>query len=197
VTALKPVQLTSQALLRIRIAAGFPADQNAFDLERQLSKAIYDYRSYNLRNIRAQKARLKAIHKTASKLADLLADDEENGGLDWCPQWPKDWPPPSKVAEEIQRTIEESAVLKTSAQKIIGEIIPVSPREWLVGTKLPEVFERFFQRAVTRNPRGDYARFVAQVCKEFELGEVKPSTIIRALTSARSGRSRRRHGGQK
>jgi hypothetical protein len=141
--------------------------------------------------------RLKAIQKTASKLAALLAEDEENAGLDWCSQWPKDWPPPIKVAEEIKRMADESGVLETSAQKIIREIIPGSPLEWLVGTRLPEVFERFLQRDVTLYPKGDYVRFVAQVCKEFNLVEVKPSTVIRALTNARSGRSRRRPSGQK
>jgi hypothetical protein len=168
-----------------------------YELERQLSKAVYDYRQLSTRNINAQQARLKAARRHASKLATLLREDEENGGLDWCSQWPKDWPPPSKVAEEIQLRIKESAVLKMPAQKIIGEIIPGSPREWLVGTRLPEVFERFFQRDVTVYAPGDYVRFANQFCEEFKLGKVKSATIIRALTSARSGRSRRRHGGQK
>jgi hypothetical protein len=198
VTAPKPVRLNYEALHRIRLAAGsFPADQNASELERQLSKAVYDYRQLSTRNINAQQARLKAVRRHASKLASLLREDEEHGGIDWYSQWPKDWPPPSKVAEEIQRRIEESAVLKTSAQKIIGEIIPGSPLEWLFGTKLPEVFERFFQQGVTRYEKGDYVRFAHQVCEEFKLGKVKSATIIRALTSAGSDRRRRRQGGQK
>ena len=116
-TAPEPIQLSSEALHRIRLAAGgFPADLKPVDLGRQLSKAVYDCHSLSLRNIKAQKVRLKAIQKTASKLAALLADDEENAGLDWCSQWPKNLPPPSKVAEEIKRMTEESGVLKASAE---------------------------------------------------------------------------------
>jgi hypothetical protein len=198
VTARKPLRLNYEALQRIREAAWkWSADQNASDLERQLSKAVYDYHQLSLRNIKAQKTRLKKIRNTASKLADLLSTDEWEGGLDWCSEWPKELPPPSKVAKEIQRMIEESGVLESSAQKITREIIPCSPREWLIGTRLPEVFESFFRRDVTLYEKGAYVRFANQVCTEFKLGEVKSATIIRALTSARSHRSRRRPGGQK
>jgi hypothetical protein len=198
VTARKPLRLNYEALQRIREAAGkWPADQNASDLERQLSKAVYDYHQLSPRNIKAQKTRLKKIRNTASKLADLLSTDEWEGGLDWCSEWPKELPPPSKVAKEIQRMIEGSGVLETSAQKITREIEPCSPLEWLIGTRLPEVFEQFFRQDVTVYPKGAYARFVARVCEEFRLGEVKPSTMIRALTRARSERGRRGHGGQR
>jgi hypothetical protein len=200
-TARKPAQLSLEALHRIRKAArGWPADLELRDLRRQLSKAIYDYDFFlALRDVKAQKARLRAIHKSASKLAALLRDDEENGVLDWCSQWPKDLPPLSKIAEEIPRMIEESTVLQTSPQKIIREIkddnaVFGSARERLLGSKLPEVFEHCFRRAVTLYPKGDFARFAAQVFEEFKIGKVKPSTIIRALTNARSGRSR--HSGQ-
>jgi hypothetical protein len=202
--ARKPVQLSAEALHRIRQAARrWPADLELSDLRRQLSKAIYEYYSFlALRDIKTQKARLKAIRKFASKLAALLRDDEENGVLDWCSQWPKDLPPPSKVAEEIQRMAGESGVLETSPQKIIREIkddnaVLGGALEWLLGSRLRKVFEHCFQRAVTLYPKGNYVRFAMQVIKECEIGKVKPSTIIRALTNARSGRSRRRYGGQK
>src|SRR5262249_21231350 len=162
-TTRKPVRLDYEALHRIRLAVGhFPACQNASDLERQLSKAVYDYHQLSPRNINAQQARLKAVRRHASKLASLLREDEWHGGIDWCSQWPKDWPPPSKVAEEIQRMIEESAVLETSSQKIKGAFIPGSPLEWLVGMRLPEVFEQFFQQDVTFYEKGDYVRFLAR-----------------------------------
>jgi hypothetical protein len=203
-TARKPVRLSSEALHRIRQAArGWPADLELSDLRRQLSKAIYEYDVFPaLRDVKAQKARLRAIHKSASKLATLLRADKENELLDWCSQWPKKLPPPGKIAEEIQRMIEGSTVLQASPQKIIREIkddnaVFGSARERLLGSKLPEVFERCFRRAVTLYPKGDYARFAAQVLEEYKIGKVKPSTIIRALTNARSGRSRRRrHSGQ-
>jgi hypothetical protein len=203
-TAPKPIQLSSEALHRIRLAAGgWPADLGLSDLRRPLSKAINDYYSFlSLRNIKRQKARLRKIHRHASELAVLLSTDEESGVLDWSSQWPKELPPPSKVAKEIQRTIEESAVLQTSPQKIIREIkdenaVFGGALEWLVGTRLPEMFEQFFRRDVTLYQKGDYVRFAMRVIEECEIGKVKPSTIIRALTNARSGRSRRRHGGQK
>jgi hypothetical protein len=197
-TARKPIRLGYEALHRICLAVGaWSADMKIYELERQLSKAVYDYHQLSIRNIKAQKARLKAIHRHASALAELLSTDEEEGGLDWCSEWPKQLPPPSKVAKEIERMIEGSAVLKTSAQKIVREIILGSPREWLVATPLPEVFERFFQRNVTLYPKGDYVRFVSQVLTEFEIEKPMPSTIIRALTNARTGRGRKRHDGQK
>src|SRR5262249_59534140 len=47
------------------------------------------------------------------------------------------------------------AVLETSPQKIVRKIkddnaVFGGAREWLVGIKLPEVFEHFFQRDVTQ-----------------------------------------------
>jgi hypothetical protein len=202
--ARKPMRLSSEALHRIRRAArGWPADLELSDLRGQLSKAINEYDSFlALRDIKTQKARLKKIHKTASRLAVLLREDEENGVLDWYSRWPKDLPPPSKIAEEIQRMIKESTVLQTSPQKIIREIkddnaVSGSAREWLLGSKLPQVFEHCFRRDVSLYPKGHYRRFAAQVLEEFKIGKAEPSTIIRALTNVRSGRSRRRHTGQK
>src|SRR5262245_35564444 len=97
-TARKPVQLNYEALHRIRLAAGgWPADLGLSDLRRPLSKAINEYHSFLA--LRDQKARLRRIHRHASKLADLLGADEENGGVDWYSQWPKELPPPSKVAK--------------------------------------------------------------------------------------------------
>jgi hypothetical protein len=201
--ARKPVMPSDEALQRIRDAAGsFPADQKLSDADLgwQLFEAISDYCSYlDLREIKAQRKRLKAIHKTASKLEVLLRGDEEIGFLHWY-DWPKKLPPPSTVAGEIRRTAEESTLLETSPQKVIREIkdhhgVRGSPLEWLVGTRLPKVFRRLSRQDVTLYPKGNYARFAAQVLKEFEIGDVKPSTIIRAVTSAGS-RSRRR-GGQK
>jgi hypothetical protein len=101
--------------------------------------------------------------------------------------------------KKIEQMIEESGVLKTSAQKIKREIILGSPLEWLVATRLPEVLERFFfpSLKVTHYPKGNYVRFIHQICKEYEIEKPMPSTIIRALTNARSGRGRKRHDGQK
>jgi hypothetical protein len=150
--------------------------------------------------------RLKSIRKHAHELAILLRADEENGVLDWYSRWPKEFPPPSKVAEEIQRMAQESGMLETSPQKIIREIkdenaVPGSAFEWLIGRKLPEVFEQFFRDDPTVYKKGRYADFAAQVLTEFAItNDGQPhsrDTLIRALTAARSGRSRRRHSGQK
>jgi hypothetical protein len=205
-TARKPVQLKALHSIR-RAAGGFPADLELAELGRQLSKAIHDYHSFNaLPKIKAQKVRLKAVQKTASKLAALLADDEENGALDWYSRWPKDLPPPSKVAEEIKRMAEESGVLKTSAQTIMREIkadnaIAGSAFEWLVAKRLPEVFEQFFRADSTVYRKGRYPNFALQVLTEFEItNNGRPysrESVIKALTLMRSGRSRRRRGGQK
>jgi len=72
-------------------------------------------------------------------------------------------------------------VLETSPQKIVRKIkddnaVFGGAREWLVGIKLPEVFEHFFRRDVTLYQKGDYVRFAMQVIAECEIGNVKPST---------------------
>jgi hypothetical protein len=149
---------------------------------------------------------LKAINKTASKLAALLRTDEENGILDWYSRWPKDSPPPSKVAEEIQRMAKESGALETSPQKILRQIkddnvVAGSAFEWLVTKGLPEAFEQFFRAKPTVYRKGRYPNFASQVLVEFEITNhgqpYSRETIIRELTRARSGRGRRQHGGQK
>ena len=130
-TARKPVQLSYEALHRIRLAAGaWPADLEIYDLGRQICKAIAKYHSLlSLRDIKTQKARLKAIHKTASKLAALLKTDEKNGVLDWCSQWPKDLPSPSKVAKELQRMIENLRGPARLAHQAIGrQLKAISPQ---------------------------------------------------------------------
>jgi hypothetical protein len=208
-TAREPMQLSSEALHRIRQAAwGWPAELELSELGRQLSKAIYEYHSWRLglRNIKTQKARVKAIRKRAHDLAVLLRTDEENGPLDWYSQWPKDLPLPSKVAEEIQRMVEESGVLETSPQKIIREIkdnnaVAGSAFEWLVGKRLPEVFDQFFRADPTVYREGRYPDFALQVLIEFKItNDGQPysrESVIKALILTRSGRSRRHRGGQK
>jgi hypothetical protein len=193
----KPVRLNYEALHRILLAArAFPANMNINELGLQLSKAIYDYQRWNsLHDIKPQKKRLKAIQKTASKLAALLKDDEENGVLDWCQQWPKDRPPPSKVAEEIQRMVEESGILETSSQKITRDIkdesaVSGSANEWLTN-RLQEVFEQFFRPDYHEKRRFLY--FIKAVFMEFGIEQFSRATIIR--NRSRRGRSRR--GGQK
>jgi hypothetical protein len=208
-TTRKPVQLSYEALHRIRLAAGtWPADIKIYEFGQQLSKAIYDFYNWAAApdDIKTQKARLKAIHKYADKLVDLLRTEEKLPGLDWCSQWPKDWPPPIKVAEEIQWRVEESAVLETSPQKIIGKIkdnnaVAGSAFEWLVGQRLPEVFDRVFRADPTVYREGRYLDFVEQVLAKFKITNDGQSysreSIIKALTLTRSGRSRRQRGGQK
>jgi len=193
----KPVRLNYEALHRIRLAArAFPVNMNINELGLQLSKAIYDYHRWNcLRDIKPQKKRLKAIQKTASRLAALLKDDEENGVLDWCQQWPKDRPPPSKVAEEIQRMAEESGILETSSQKIIRDIkdesaVSGSANEWLT-TRLQKVFWQFFHPDFLEKRR--FLNFTEAVCTEFGIKRASWATVIRD----RSRRGRKRRGGQK
>jgi hypothetical protein len=178
-----------------------------YEFGRQLSEAIYDFHKWAAAPdyIKTQKAHLKAIHKYADKLADLLKTEEKTPGLDWCSQWPKDWPSPIKVAEEIQRRVKESAVLETSPQKITAKIkdnnaVAGSAFEWLVGQRLPEVFDRFFRADPTVYREGRYLDFVEQVLVKFKItNDGKPysrESIMKALTLTRSGRSRRERVGK-
>jgi hypothetical protein len=209
VTAPKPVRLTSEALHRIRLAAKrWPEDLELAQLRRALSRVVDRYHSFDaLSEIRTQKARLNVINKTASKLAALLRDDEKNGILNWyVGWWPKDSSPPSKVVEEIQWMLMGSGALKSSAQKIMREIkdesaVAGSAFEWLVAKGLADVFQQLFRADPTVYRKGRYLNFALQVLTEFEItNQGRPysrETIIRELTRARSGRGRRRHGGQK
>src|SRR5262245_10749473 len=131
------------------------------------------------------------ISGTWYKLAALLRDDEENGVLDWYSQWPKDLPPLSKIAEDIQRMAEESGMLETSPQKLVRDIkdenaVSGSAREWLV-TRLQEVFEDF------HGGRRDFLDFTQAVLTEFGIEQPSRATIIRD----RSRRGRARRGRQK
>jgi hypothetical protein len=209
-TAPKPTRLNGEACLRIMKAVGrWPAIYTGSDFERDLSKAVYDYvRYHDLRDIKSQQDRLQKIRKHASALATLLATDEEEGVLDWYSHWPKDLPLPSKAAQEIQRMVEESDILRKSSQKLINEIkddnaVLGSAFEWLVGTRLPEIFEKFFSAAPTLYQKGEFVRFALQTLAEFQISNrgrsYSTATIIKALTDAQSGRRRRkgRNRGQK
>jgi hypothetical protein len=233
-TARKPIQLSVQALMRIlkagiqeeRVRAikderilkamregrgrrklhGWPADQKASDLRRELRKAISEY-SF-LRNVageaKARRGRVKAIHEHATALSKLLATDEENEGEfteHWRPLWPKDMPSASKLVNKMRELVEESGWLEASPQNIAAEIradygvADISAFESLVGTNLPAIYEIFFRESATAYRDGAYLDFASQVLAEFEIRHSRES-IIRALTRARSGRNRRKHGGQ-
>jgi len=191
---------------------GWPADQKLSDLRRELLKAISEYNW--LRNVDAEAEtrwdRLKAIHKHASALSKLLAADEENEGEFteyWRPLWPQNMPAASKLVSKMRELVEESGWLETSPQKIAAKTRAdhaasgISAFDLLVGTGLPTIYKRFFRESATTYRDGSYVDFATQVLAEFEItNKGQPysrETVIKALTLARSGRSRRRHGGQK
>jgi hypothetical protein len=192
------------------MAAGeWPADRKPSDLWRQLMEAIRQYHWLcNLRpNVKAQQARLRAIHECASKLAGLLAADEEQGGLlkdgvFTTALWPKDAPSPREIVTEVERVIEDSYWLKLPVHKIVdavkAENRASSAFEWLVGIRLKATFEDFFCDEAKVYSEGKYVRFALRVLKEFEISNngrpYSATAIIRSLTDARSGR---RRGGQK
>ncbi len=164
----------------------WPADRKPSDLWRHLMDAIREYHWLcNLRpNVKAQQARLRAIHKCASELAGLLAVDEEKGGLlkdgvFTTALWPKDAPSPREIVTEVERVIEESFWLKASVH-------------------IKATFEDFFCDEAKVYSEGKYVRFALQVLREFEISNngrpYSATTIIRALTDARSDR---RRSGQK
>jgi hypothetical protein len=202
--------LDESPLGRILKAVGrWPADRKPSDLWRQLVDAIHEYHWLcNLRpNVKAQQARLRAIHKCASKLAELLAVDEEKGGLlkggvFKTALWPEDAPPPREIVTQVERVIEDSYWLKSSIHKIVDAVKAEnragSAFEWLVGIRLKATFEDFFCDEAKAYNEGRYVRFALQVLKEFAISNngrpYSATTIIRALTDARSDR---RRSGQK
>src|SRR5262245_27369335 len=136
------------------------------------------------------------ISGTWYKLAALLRDDEENGVLDWYSQWPKDLPPLSKIAEDIQRMAEETGILETSPQKLVRDIkdenaVSGSDREALV-TRCHEVREEVV-RPDFDGGRRDFLDFTQAVLIEFGIEQPSRATIIRD----RSRRGRARRGRQK
>jgi len=185
---------------------GWPADQKESDLRRELLKAISEFNF--LRNVdaeaKARWGRIKAIHEHATALSKLLATDEENDGEfteHWRPLWPENMPPASKLVNKMREVVEQSGWLEASPQNIAAETradygtADISAFEWLVGKKLPAIYEHFFRESATAYRDGAFLDFASQVLTEFEIQHSRESAI-RALTRARSGRSRRRHSGQ-
>ena len=149
--------------------------------------------------------RLKAIRKHASALSKLLAADEENEGEfteHWRPLWPQDMPAASKLVSQMRDLVEESGWLEKSPQNIAAETRAdygasnISALEQLVGTRLPAIYENFFRESATAYRDGPYLDFAMQVLAEFKI-PCSRDTVMKALTLARSGRSRRRHSGQR
>jgi len=193
---------------RRKFPPGWPADQKPSDLRRELLKAISEYNL--LHNVSAEAEarwdRLKAIRRHASALSKLLAADEENEGEfteHWRPLWPQDMPAASKLVGKMREVVEQSGWLETSPQNIAAETrahygaSDISALEQLVGARLPAIYENFFRESATAYREGPYLDFALQVCEEFRVRPCSRSTVMKALTPARSGRSRRQHGGQK
>jgi len=185
---------------------GWPADQKESDLRRELLKAISEFNF--LRNVdaeaKARWGRIKAIHEHATALSKLLATDEENEGEfteHWRPLWPENMPPASKLVNKMREVVEQSGWLEASPQNIAAETradygtADISAFEWLVGKRLSAIYEHFFRESATAYREGSYLDFVAQVLAEFGIRHLRES-VISALTRARSGSSRKRHGGQ-
>jgi hypothetical protein len=140
-------------------------------------------------------------------LANELAADEENGGMFTEQLWPEDMPAASKLVSKMRKLVEESGLLEASPRNLAAETrayyaaSDASAFEWLVGATLPAIYENFFRESATAYRDGAYLDFALQVLTELEItNDGRPysrESIIKALTDARSGRSRRRHGGQK
>jgi len=191
---------------------GWPADQKSSDMRRELLNAISLYNF--LRNVdaeaKARWGRLKAIHEHATALSKLLATDEENEGEfteHWRPLWPEDMPAASSLVSKMRELAEQSGWLEASPKEIAAAArthhaaSDISAFEWLVGKRLPAIYEKFFRESATTYREGPYRDFALQVLTEFEITEdgrqYSGESVIKALTLTRSGRSRRRHGGQK
>jgi hypothetical protein len=223
-TARKPLQLSAEALWRIIMAAqeaaikdesilrrrkfppGWPADQKLSDLRRELLKTISEYNFLHNVNAEAQTrwGRLKAIHKHATALSKLLADDEESEGEfieHWRPLWPQNVPAASKLVSKMRELVEESGWLEKSPQNIAAETradygaSDISALDQLVGIRLPAIYENFFRESATAYRDGPYLDFAMKVLAAFEI-PCSRETVMKALTLARSGRSRRRRGAQ-
>jgi hypothetical protein len=188
---------------------GWPADQKLSDLRRELLKTISEYNF--LRDVGAEAetrwGRLKAIHEHASALSKLLAADEEIEGEfteHWRSLWPQNMPAASELVSKMRDLVEESNWLETSPQNIAAETRAdhaasgISAFDLLVGTRLPTIYKKFFRESATNYRDGSYVDFAVQVLAEFEIkNKGRPysrETVIKALTLARSGRSRRRGG---
>jgi hypothetical protein len=196
-------RLTAQAIDRIlRAAHGWPADQRPSDLGRELLRAIshYNFLRTLSPDVKAHWACLKSIHKHASALESALVADERKGGM-FNKNWPHDMPSPTEIVLKIRQLVEESGWLEASPRNIVADTkadlaASGSAFEWLVGKKLPELFEQFFRAEPTLYRKGRYPDFALQVLTEFQItNDGRPysrESIIKAITDARSGRSRRR-----
>jgi hypothetical protein len=132
----------------------------------------------------------------------VLSVEKESEGIFTEQLWPEDMPAASKLVSKMREVVKESGLLEASPQEIAAEArthyaaSETSAFEWLVGARLPAIYQNFFRESATTYRDGAYLDFASQVLTEFEIRHSRES-IITALTRARSGRSRRRHGGQR
>jgi hypothetical protein len=206
------------AIARILQAAGkCPSNLNPAEFWSALDRSVGGFRlrsTYGKASyLRARSDRFNAIRKHASVLARLLEADEADEdviGDNWREILPRDMPSPRAFArilyglldKDLKHLRDESpSSLREHAAMMEKEFGGgVSAFEWLAGTKLPSLFNKFFGEPrfsrTPQGPTGPFIHFALAIFKEFEItNKGKPysaETVAAALTKARRGRPRRK-----
>jgi hypothetical protein len=206
-------------MARILQAAG--NRRTEFDPEefwQALIKCVYGFRlrsTYGKASfLRARAIRLSDVRKHASELNRLLKDDEADEdiiGQNWREILPRSMLSPQAFAEILYglvdknlkhlRDVEPRKLRKhlEMMEKDFGA--GVSAFEWLAGTALPEVFQKFFGdptfSRTAHGPTGPFISFALTVLTEWNITKSggKPysaGSVGAALTTSRAGRARRK-----
>jgi hypothetical protein len=193
--------ITDAALDKIILAVREPVTLEREELRREIEIAATQYRDavifHDLGRARNLEKRLTAFRKAAERLDAQLADETFYNLIEGT-LIIHDLDPRSAdtVRCAIKQLIKAAdlvgkpppCAISTAAPRGIFE---VSPKEWLAGWRLPEIYERIFGRRSGRSrnldgdPSGPCVRFIKAVMHELQI-EYSEESIVRALTKRRA-----------
>jgi len=204
--------LSAKALDQILSAVGAaPTCLNRHKLRMDLIAAERQYRiGAELRRseVRLQR-KLERAATATRRLKVLLADCEVYREI--AQFFPYKADDPKEIVGQLVKAIDrrllkpppEPAWKTSLAKRVVGELAlnERSAFEWLAGQQLPKLFNRHFKsKPSARNAKGEpdtpFIRFAISAIKALGISHngkpYSPESVVRAMTSARTGKKRRR-----
>jgi hypothetical protein len=209
--------LTTKALDQVLSAVGMkfvPCDLNRDKLCKKLDWAETWFRTVtklHTSNVKLHK-KLNRTAKTAKLLTILLADNNDEAWREISQFYPLEAHDPKEIVDLLIKAVDkrlspklQKPALVQKASKRVARELALNERsafEWLAGQYLPKIFKKHFRdKATARNGDGEpntpYLRFATCALKELGINHhngkpYSPESVVRAMTSASTGRKRRR-----
>jgi hypothetical protein len=109
---------------------------------------------------------------------------------------------PSALSEELEIADIEHSGVRPAYEKVGRKRLALSPADWLMGQRLPEIYSRFFgevpgrSRGKDGSPSGPCVRFIEASLREMQVKKrdgtpYAAETIARAISESRKPRARR------